>query len=54
MTTLSSLLIAAIGTLAPAYVVQPESLVDYAALAILGVILFRFTHDLMASHSARR
>lgn len=54
MTTLSSLCIAALGTLAPAYVVQPTSAVDFIALAVLGVVLFKFTHDLMADRAFRR
>lgn len=54
MTTIAPLLIAALGSFAPVAFIQPESAADYVALAILGVVLFKFTHDLVAGRSSRR
>jgi len=48
MTLITSLSLATLGTVVPALALQPASGLDYAALAILGAVLYRAAHDLTA------
>lgn len=46
MTFIASLSLATLGTVVPALALQPASGLDYAALAILGAVLYRAAYDL--------
>lgn len=54
MTLISSFLLATLGTLAPAYVIQPATGVEFAALAVLAAVLFQFSHELLNGRALRR